>query len=326
MLRYILKRILSMIPVLIGVSIIIFGLLSLTPGDPADTRFGELVGEDVKESWREEQGLNDSVVVQYVHWIKNIVTKGDFGTSYKNDKPVLQEVLQRFPTTFLMSVLLTFIASGVGILLGVLAATHQKTWIDDAARVLGMLGVSIPSFWMALLLIVAFAVNLKWFPVSGWYGPKYWVLPATSMGLMSAATIMRYTRSSTLDCIRQDYVRTARAKGQKERVVIWHHVFRNALIPIINGVGSLFSVTLAGTVVIENIFSIPGLGRLMVDGINTRDYPKVRCAVFVLAIAQCLVNLLIDIAYAFVEPRIRSQYQEYGKKKKKKHKKEVAQV
>lgn len=317
MYRYVIKRLISLIPVIIGVSIIIFALLSLTPGDPADTRFGENVSADVKEQWREEQGLNDPLLIQYCRWMGRIITKGDFGTSYKTDEPVLTKVMDRFPTTLLMAVLLTIIASAVGVLLGVLAAVKQRTWIDSLARVVGMIGVSIPSFWMALLMILAFAVNLKWFPVSGWYGPKYWVLPATSMGLMSAATIMRYTRSSMLDCMRQDYVRTARAKGQKEGTIVWHHVFRNALIPIINGIGSLFGNTLSGTVVIESIFSIPGLGRLMVEGINNRDYPQVRCAVFILAIAYSLVYLLIDIAFAYVEPRIKAQYIEESKRTKK---------
>lgn len=317
MYKYVMKRLISLIPVILGVSIIIFTLLSLTPGDPADTRFGENVSNEVKEEWREEQGLNDPVIIQYLRWMGGIITKGDFGTSYKTGEPVLAKVMDRFPTTLLMAVLLTIIASVIGVFLGVLAAVKQRTWIDSMARVIGMIGVSIPSFWMALLMILAFAVSLKWFPVSGWYGPKYWVLPAVSMGLMSAATIMRYTRSSMLDCMRQDYVRTVRAKGQKEGVIIWHHVFRNALIPIINGIGSLFGNTLSGTVVIESIFSIPGLGRLMVEGINNRDYPQVRCAVFILAIAYSLVYLLVDIAFAYVEPRIKAQYIEESRRTRK---------
>lgn len=315
--KYVLKRIFMLIPVVVGVSLIIFSLLSLTPGDPADTRFGETASEEVKAEWREKQGLDDPFVVRYGKWMWNIITKFDFGSSYKNDQPVLKEVLKRFPTTFLMSVLLTTIASLIGVLLGVLAATHQKTIIDDIARVIGMVGASIPSFWLALLLIMYFAVELKWFPVSGWYGPKYWVLPACSMGFMSSAQVLRNTRSSMLDCIRQDYVRTARSKGQRTSIVTWHHIFRNALIPIINSIGTLFGNCLAGTVVIENIFSIPGLGRLMVNGINNRDYPTVQCAVFILAIVYSLVNLVIDIIYAYVDPRIRSRYVDTGKQKKK---------
>ncbi len=321
--KYIVKRLLSMIPVLLGVSLIIFTLLYFTPGDPASMVLGEQATEEAKEEWRDRYGLNDSFWVQYGRYIKDIVTKGDFGSSYRNGRSVTESLMERFPVTFLLAVFTCVLAILIGVVLGIIAANHQNSWVDAIARVFGMLGISIPMFWLALLLIIFFAVKLQWFPVSGFYGPRYWVLPSIAMGMTHAASLMRITRSSVLDCIRQDYVRTARAKGQTEGVITRHHILRNALIPIVTAAGTSFGIALGGAMIMEQIFAIPGLGRLMVDSINQRDYPMVRGAVLLLALSFSLVNLAVDVLYAYIDPRIKAQYQGASKKKKKQETEEV---
>jgi len=182
--------------------------------------------------------------------------------------------------------------------------------------VFGMVGISMPTFWFALLLISLFALRLRWLPVSGWYGPKYWVLPSVALGLASSSILLRVARSSILDCVRQDYVRTVRAKGQTESVIMKHHVLRNALIPIITVAGGSFGAALGGAMILEQIFAINGLGRLMVDAISMRDYPLVRAAVLMLALGYSLINLIIDLLYAYVDPRIRTEFSSVGKRKK----------
>lgn len=323
MLNYIIKRILAMIPVLLGVSLLIFTILYFVPGDPASLVLGEQASEESKAEWRDRYGLNDPFWAQYLDYIGGIITKGDFGNSYKTGRPITQTILERFPTTFLLAVLASSAAMLMGMLLGIIAATNKNSVIDVAVGVFGMIGVSMPIFWSALLLILFFAVQNPWFPVSGWYGPEYWVLPAVALGFHHTASIMRITRSSMLDCIRQDYVRTAKAKGQTETVTILHHVLKNAMIPIITAVGQTFGIAIGGAVILEQIFSIPGLGRLMVDGINARDYPQVRGSILLLALNISIVNLLIDILYAYVDPRIKSQFKGTSKRKQKKEGKEA---
>ncbi|MCD8010789.1 MAG: ABC transporter permease [Lachnospiraceae bacterium] len=316
MYKYILKRILAMIPVMIGVSFVIFFLLYLTPGDPATLALGETATEEVKEQWREEYGLNDPLLVQYGRYMLNLVTKGDLGTSYKTGKTVTTSIMERYPVTFLLAITSCTVAIILGLLLGIVAANRQNSWIDTLVRLLGMAGVSAPIFWVGLLLISFFAVRLQWLPVSGFYGPRYWILPSVTIGIAHAANLMRVTRSSMLDCIRMDYVTTARSKGQEEGYITRHHVLRNALIPIITAVGQSFGVALGGAMIVEQIFSIPGVGRLIADAISSRDYPVIRGSVIVLALGICVVNLLVDILYAAVDPRIKSQFQGVKKVKK----------
>ena len=317
MLRYLLKRLLALIPVLLGVAFLIFTMMYFTPGDPAAMVLGDQASEEQLNEWRAARDLDKPFLEQFGKYIWGIVSQDDFGISYKTGKNVTSALLERFPTTFVLAIATCVIAMVLGVLLGILAANHQGTWIDSVLRVFGMAGVSMPIFWLGLLMILWFAVDLKWFPVSGWYGPKYLVLPALTMGLTFTASLMRTTRSSMLDCIRQDYVITARAKGQKERVITYHHVFRNALIPIITAAGSAFGIALCGAVVTEQVFSIPGLGSLMVNAITTRDYPLVRGSVLLLAVSFSLVNLLVDLLYACVDPRIKAQFAGNSLKKKK---------
>ncbi|WP_434310321.1 nickel ABC transporter permease [Hominifimenecus sp. rT4P-3] len=320
MLRYIGKRILMMIPVLLGVTLLVFLLLQLAPGDPAQIILGEDATKEEIAALREEMGLNDSVLVQFGRYVVKLVTKGDMGNSYRSGKPVLESILERYPTTITLAIFGTLIMLIVGIPIGIISAVKQYSWMDNISVAIGMIGVSMPTFWLGLMLILIFSVQLRILPASGFYGPSYWILPAATIGFHAAASLMRTTRSSMLECIRQDYVRTARAKGQREIVVTVHHVLRNAMIPIITVAGMQFGVSLGGAMVIETIFAIPGLGKFVIEAINARDYPIVQGGVLMIALSYSVVNLLVDLLYAAVDPRIKSQFG--GKHKAKKIKRE----
>lgn len=324
MLRYFIKRLLAMIPVLLTVTFLIFTMMYFTPGDPATIILGDQASPEQVAKWRAARDLDKPFFQQFGNYIWKIVSRGDFGISYKTGKNVTSALLERFPTTFTLAIATCVIAILLGVFLGILAANRQGSWIDNILRLFGMVGVSMPIFWLGLLLILWFAVQLKMFPVSGWYGPKYVVLPALAMGLTFTASIMRTTRSSMLDCIKQDYVTTALAKGQSDRVITYHHVLRNALIPIITAAGSVFGIALAGAVITEQVFSIPGLGSLMVNAITTRDYPLIRGSVILLAVSFSMVNLLVDFLYALIDPRIKAQFSGKAAKRKKSSEESVA--
>lgn len=314
MLRYIAKRIFLMIPVLLGISFIIFLLMYFTPGDPAQMILGDLATEEQVEALREEMGLNDGFFERYFNYMLGLL-HGDLGTSYTSKLPVWNEISARLPVTARVAFFVIIFAVIIGVPTGIVSAVRQYSIIDSITRVLALLGITMPSFWLALLLVLMFAVKLPWFPASGLYGAKYYVLPVISISAVSIATITRTARSSMLEVIRQDYIRTARAKGQKESVVLFKHALLNALIPILTIVGLQFASGLGGAVVNEQVFAIPGIGKLMVDAIKARNTPLVMGSVLVLSVVQSLVNLLVDILYAFVDPRIRSQYSRSKKKK-----------
>ena len=316
MLKYIGKRLVMLIPVAIGVTLIIFMMLAITPGDPARQILGGEATEEQVYELREELGLNDPLPIRYVRFLKDML-HGDLGTSYSTKQPVTTALLERLPTTLLMAVLCTLVGAIIGVLFGIISAVKQYTIFDNIARVLALAGISVPSFWLGLMLIVVFSVNLGWLPSSGFSGPKYWILPAVTVGLVQAATVMRQTRSAMLDVIRQDYIRTARAKGQSELKVVLGHALPNALIPIVTVLGMQFGHGLGGAIISEQIFAIPGLGKLMVEAINTRDYPVVQGGVLLIAVCFTVVNLLVDILYAFIDPRIKAQYVGAKKSKKK---------
>ena len=296
-----------MIPVLIGVTLIIFTMMYLTPGDAADMLLGDSATIEQKEQLREDLKLNDPYLVQYFNYMKGVL-HGDLGTSYSTKRPVTEELLDRFPTTIKLAgagVLLSLI---FGVSMGIISATKQYSIFDNLATTFSLLGVSIPNFWLALMLIIIFAVNWKILPPSGLSSPLHWILPVISLGMNSTATIMRMTRSSMLEVVRQDYIRTARAKGQNETLVILRHALPNALIPIITVAGLQFGRLMGGAVMAETVFSIAGIGKLMVDAIKLQNFPIVQGGVLLIAFSTSIVNLLIDILYAFVDPRIRSQY------------------
>ena len=308
MIKYIIKRILLMIPVLLGVIIVVFSINFLSPVDPINQLVSPDAPIEVKEAKRAELGLDKPYIVQLYNYVKGIVTKLDLGTSYTTKSPVLGEILYRFPTTFLLAVLAVALATIIGIPLGVLAATKRNSVLDYIATFLALIGASVPSFWLGLMMIVVFALNLGWLPPSGLDTPLHWIMPVIAISVFSIATIMRTTRSSMLEVIRQDYIRTARSKGIAEKKVIFRHALKNALIPVITIVGMQLAFVMGGVIVLEAVFQIPGLGSYLKTAIATNDYPAIRGAVLFTAFVMSVANLLVDVIYAFIDPRIKSQY------------------
>lgn len=304
-----------MIPVLIGVSLVIFTMVYFTPGDAAEMILGDMGTPEDKALMREKLMIDEPFIVRYVAYFKSFVFEGDLGTSYTTKRPVVDEILERFPTTIVLAGLSALLAAVIGIVAGIISATRQYSWFDNISTAISLIGVSMPNFWQGLMLILVFSVWLRWLPASGFDGPKYWILPVVTIGTSNAATIMRMTRSSMLEVIRQDYIRTARAKGQVERIVIWKHALKNALIPVVTTIGLTFGKMLGGAVLTESIFSIAGIGKLMVDAIKMRNTPVVQGGVIFIAFSLSLVNLVVDVLYAFIDPRIRSQYMKPKKQK-----------
>lgn len=301
-----------MIFVVLGVAILIFTIMYFTPGDPAQIILGSSATEEQLNALRESMGLNESFVNQLGSFLTSTFLKFDLGTSYVSGRSVTSEILYRLPYTLLLAVLVIVLSTIIGVPLGIVAAVHQDKWQDTAAIAFSLLGVSIPGFWLALVLVLAFSVKLGWLPAYGIGGWQYYVLPAVSTALSGLAINARQTRSAMLDVIRSDYVTTAKAKGVSERSVIYRHALPNALIPIITVIGGSFAGSLGGTVIAESIFTIPGIGLYMTNAINNRDYPAVRGSVVILAIFFSLIMLLVDLIYAFVDPRIRAQYSGKG--------------
>lgn len=305
--KYVLKRLIMLIPVLLGVSFIVFSIMYMTPGDPAQIILGQNANEETIMELREEMGLNDSFLVQFVRFVSGAVT-GDFGRSYQSNRVVFAEILNRFPATLKLAGLGILISVLIGIPVGIISATKQYSMFDNVSMVLALLGASMPCFWAGLMLILVFSVWLGMLPSGGYGGILYYILPAITLGTSSAAAITRMTRSSMLEVIRQDYIRTARAKGVAEKKVITKHALKNALIPIITVIGLQFGYLLGGAILTETVFSWPGVGRLMVDAIKQKDTPMVQGLVVFIAVTFSVVNLLVDILYSYVDPRIKSQY------------------
>lgn len=303
-----------MVPVLLGVILVVFIMNHISPGNPARILAGENASEEAVAALTEELGLNDPLYIQFFNYVKGIVTKFDLGTSYQTGRPVIDELMDRFPTTAKLALLSICISAVVGISLGIISAVKQNTIIDHLSTGFALLGVSMPAFWAGMMLILVFAIYLKWLPVSGIDGWKNWIMPAFTSSMVGMATITRMTRSSMLDVICQDYIVTARAKGLSEQIIVVKHALKNALIPIITVLGIQLGTMLGGAVLTESVFSVPGLGKFMVDSIKNRDYPVVQGGVLLLAIVFSLANLIVDIIYAYVDPRIKSQY-DRGKKR-----------
>jgi peptide/nickel transport system permease protein len=304
MFRYILKRLAMLIPVLFGVSLVSFSLLQIVPGDPAVLLAGEDANPDFIEAVRKEYGFDQPLTVQYFRFVSRAV-QGDFGVSIRNREPVINLLKQRFAFTIQLSFLSILIAAAIGLIAGVISATRQYSIFDNLSMVGALFGISMPIFWLGLLLMLVFSVHLRWLPAGGSGELRHLILPAIALGAASAAVIARMTRASMLEVIRQDYIRTARANGLREWVVIYKHALKNAMIPVITVFGLEFGYMLGGAVLTETVFSLPGIGRLMVEGIFQRDYAVVQGSMILVAGTFVLVNLLTDIAYAFFDPKIR---------------------
>lgn len=318
MLRYIIKRLLLVIPTLLGITFVVQLFIVITPGDPARLLAGSQVSEEVVAQLRQDMGLNDPFIVRYGHYIGDLL-EGDFGTSYRTKSAVLGDMLHRFPYTLLLVIVSMALAIIIGIPLGIYAATHQYSWKDNAAIFGSLFCVSMPAFWFALMLIQALCVKLKLLPVAGvdnWMG---WILPCVTNALGYAAAIARQMRSNLLEVIRQDFITTARSKGQTENKVLYKHALKNAVIPIIMTIGGIFGFALGGSLITEVIFGIPGIGNYTVTALMARDYPVIQTSVLFISTLFCVVLLLTDVAFAIVDPRIRAQY---ARRKRKPEKKE----
>ena len=308
MVKYIIRRLIAMIPVVIGITFLVFMIMQLAPGDPVRMILGDSAEPEAIEAMREEMGLNDPVLVQYGRYMVNLL-HGDMGTSYTNQRPVAHEVFSRVPATFELALVSAVVSILIAIPLGVVAAVKQNTLFDNLSMVLSLVGISMPAFWLALMLMLVFSLRLGWFPVQGNSdGWRSFVLPSIAIGFMNMAAIARTTRSSMLETLRQDYIRTARSKGISEGEVIMHHAFGNALIPTITVVGVQLGGLLGGAVLTETVFAWPGLGRLMVQAVNGRDVPVVMGCIVILSIGFSIVNLIVDLAYGFIDPRVRTMY------------------
>lgn len=307
MLKYIGKRLLMLIPVILITSFLIFWAMSLTGGDPAMIVAGEGATTEEIEAVREELGLNDPFMVRYFNYVKGMVT-GDMGKSYVTNKDVFKTFMEKLPNTLMLGGAAVLIAIVIALPLGIYTAIHQNTWKDTAGMVFALFGTSMPNFWLGLMLIIVFSLKLGWLPSGGKGGFDTLILPALTVGLGLAALITRTTRSSMLDVIRQDYMTTARAKGCSEKRVIFTHGLKNALIPIITAIGLQMSMVITGSVLAETVFSWPGIGRLVYDSIAKRDTPMVTGSIILCSVFMCLINLFVDLVYAFFDPRIKAQY------------------
>ena len=308
MIKYIFRRILFLIPVILGVTFIVFSMLALTPGDPARITLGESASEAAVAEARHQMGLDKPFLTRYIDYLEGLVLRGDIGKSYITKRPVTQEIMSCLPSTLKLALSSMIVAMVIGIPIGIISAVKQYSLFDSITMIFALIGISMPVFWFGLLLILLFAVQLRWLPASGYSSFRQMILPAIALGAQSVSVLARMTRSSMLEVVRQDYIATIRAKGQKEIVVVLDHALRNAMIPIITVLGLQFGGLLGGAVLTESIFSIPGVGRLLVDSIKMRDYPVVQGGVLFIAIAFSLVNLIVDLLYAYVDPRIKSQY------------------
>ena len=305
MLKYILKRLLYLIPVLIGIVFIVFTIMYLSPGDPAKLILGDSAPQEQVDALRQELGLDLPYLQQFWNYIKGLL-QGDFGTSYQLRLPVWDVLKLRFPLTLQLTVLTMLFAVVIGMPIGILSAVKQYSVLDACSVVFALLMTSIPAFWLGMLLMLLFSLTLGWFPSSGYEGLRWLILPAITLGCINCATIMRMTRSSMLEVVRQDFIRTARAKGAMEKRVIFRHALKNALIPVITVVGNAFGASLGGAVVTETVFGLPGMGTQIVTSIRQKDNPVVLASVILIAVAFSLVNLIVDILYTYVDPRIRT--------------------
>ncbi len=312
MTQYVIRRVLAIIPVLFGISILVFGLVHLIPGDVAQILLGTQATDEQLATLRRTFGLDRPLPIQYVDWLSHVLV-GDFGVSFRTDRPVLPDLVQRFGVTLQLTLVSMLIALVVAIPLGAASAANRGKLSDGLSRIVALLGLSIPNFWLGTLLILFVSLVLHWLPPVGfvslldnpWLGIQTLLLPAIALGTAVAAFIMRMVRSSLLEVLSRDYIRTAQAKGLRERTVLYRHALKNAFIPVLTVIGVQIGYLLGGAVIIESIFSLPGMGRFILDSISNRDYSIVQGGVLFIALIFCLVNLSVDLVYGWIDPRIR---------------------
>ena len=307
MIKYVVKRLLLMIPVLLGVSLIVFTIISLSPGDPATVILGTDAPKEAIDALNHELGFDQPLPVRYLDYITSAL-QGDFGNSYRTGQPVFDEIFSRFPNTLKLALCAIVLSVLIGVPIGILSAIKQYSILDYISTVSAMFLASVPQFWLGLMAILIFAVNLGVLPATGNDTWLSYIMPTMAMALPCAAKNLRLTRSSMLEIIRQDYIRTAKAKGAPPRTIIWKHALRNAMMPIITNVGVNFGQLLGGMVVIESVFGMQGIGTLTITAIRMKDIPQVTASVIFLAFIYSAVMLVIDLAYAFIDPRIKARY------------------
>ena len=308
MIRYVIKRLLLLIPIMLGVSFLVFTILNIVPGDPARVILGENATAEEVAQLNHELGYDQPFVTRYVNFLIGVITRFDFGTSYRTGAPVLEDVLNRLPTSITVAVCSIIGAVVIGVPLGIYSAVKQYSVMDNVLRFIGIFLASVPPFWLGMLLIFTFALNFRILPSSGVSDWKGYILPSLALALPYASAMLRFTRSAMLETIRQEYIKTARAKGIPEMRVIVAHALKNAALPIITIVGTSFGGLLGGAVVTESVFSLPGLGSLLVMGIRMKDIPVVMGATVFYAFMFGFIMLLVDLLYAFADPRIKAKY------------------
>lgn len=304
MIKFIGKRILQMIPMLFILSVVVFFMIHLIPGDPVTMALGQGAGKTVIEAERVRLGLDQPLYVQYIKFMVNLF-HGDLGKSISTHKPVIQEILRRYPATLTLAAGSTLVSTVFGVLFGIIAAVKHGKTVDNLLMVTSLVSISTPSFFLAIILTLVFSLYLGWLPSIGLKSPIYAVLPIMTLGTQEIGYVTRITRSAMLDVINQDYIRTSRARGVSEAVIIFGHAFKNAIIPVLTAVGLRFGSLLAGATLTETVFAIPGIGRLMVDAVLKRDYPLIQGTILVLAVTFVVVNTIVDILYTIADPRIK---------------------
>lgn len=303
MLRYLVKRIIEVIPTLILVVTFVFFFVRLIPGDPAQLVAGPQATLEDIEVVRESLGLNEPIPTQFAKYVTGLL-QGDLGTSLRTKRPVLVEISNRYANTVKLTLMSLAWSSVAGILLGVWSGKHRSKWQDYTGMTVAVSGLSMPSFWIGFMLIIVFSVNLGWFPTTGAESLKNLVLPAFTLGTSVAAVVARFTRSSLIEVLKEDYIRTARAKGIREKAVIWKHAFRNSMISVVTVIGLQFGFLLGGSVVTESVFAFPGLGSLLIESVNYRDYPAIQSLILIFSLHFIIINLLVDVLYAVLNPEI----------------------
>ena len=306
--RYILKRLLTLIPLIMGITFIVYGLMSLAPGDPGTAMLGSTATDAQIAAYNHAVGFDRPFLVKYFDFLYNMIFKLDFGVSYRTRQPIIDEIILRLPVSFKLAFLGLSFSAVVGIPLGVLSAVKQYSLLDTMPTFLALFLQAMPAFWLGMMMIYVFSYKLGWLPAYGMESAKSFIMPTIAIGAVYAARMLRFTRSSMLETIRADYVRTARAKGAAERTVIWKHALKNGLLPVVTLLGSSFGAQIGGAIVTENLFSLPGLGTLTLNSINLRDTPTVVATAVVFAIIYNVILLMVDILYAFIDPKIKAKY------------------